>query len=256
MFTSTPPSTTVAALVFGLATSIHCVGMCGPLACGLGNLAKSEGERLTAAVIYHGSRLFSYGLFGALWGVLGRQLLAWFFNSPAVLLPWVLVAVLLIMACGWDKKIPRPAILDRFATRLRFRTSRFSACGAAAAMGLLTPFLPCGPLYLIFAASGAAGAAASGAAGAAAKGAEFTLAFGLGTVPLLWLAHHQFHRIRQKLTPQSMTRLRRSLALVTALMLVWRLHATSPVSYHDKSPEKSKAATEELPSCCHPVNPR
>ena len=87
-------------------------------------------------------------------------------------------------------------------------------------MGLLTPFLPCGPLYLVF--------AAALLAGSAAKGAEFTLAFGLGTVPLLWLAQHQFHRIRAKLTPLAMARLRRGLALVTALMLVWRLHGTVP----------------------------
>ncbi len=41
--------TTGAALAAGLVTSFHCVGMCGPIACGLGTLAKSEGERLTAA---------------------------------------------------------------------------------------------------------------------------------------------------------------------------------------------------------------
>jgi sulfite exporter TauE/SafE len=109
-------------------------------------------------------------------------------------------------------------------------------------MGLLTPFLPCGPLYLVF------GAALL--AGSAAKGAEFTLAFGLGTVPLLWLAQHQFHRIRAKLTPLAMTRLRRSLAFVTALMLAWRLHGTIPPQLYGVSPEV-KAPAEELPSCCH-----
>lgn len=56
--------TTVAALVAGLATSLHCAGMCGPIACGLGTLAKSESERLTAASRYHGTRLISYGIIG------------------------------------------------------------------------------------------------------------------------------------------------------------------------------------------------
>jgi sulfite exporter TauE/SafE len=234
--------TTVAALVAGLATSLHCVGMCGPIACGLGTLAKSEGERLTAASLYHGTRLVSYGIIGGVCGYLGEQPLRWFFNSPAVVLPWVMVAVLLIMAFGLDKKVPRPAILNRFTARARFKACKLSAYGGASAMGLLTPFLPCGPLYLVF------GAALL--AGSAAKGAEFTLAFGLGTVPLLWLAQHQFHRIREKLTPLAMTRLRRGLALVTALMLAWRLHGTIPVQlYGGKS--DSKAPTEELPSCCH-----
>ena len=65
--------TTVAALVAGLATSLHCAGMCGPIACGLGTLAKSEGERLTAASLYHGTRLVSYGIIGAVCGALGVE---------------------------------------------------------------------------------------------------------------------------------------------------------------------------------------
>jgi uncharacterized protein len=232
--------TTTAALVAGLATSLHCAGMCGPIACGLGTMAKSEGERLTAASLYHGARLVSYGIIGAVCGWLGEQPLKWFFDSPAVLLPWVMVGVLLVMAFGWDKKVPRPAILNRFTARARFKACRLSAYGGASTMGLLTPFLPCGPLYLVF------GAALL--AGSAAKGAEFTLAFGLGTVPLLWLAQHQFHRIRSRLTPLAMARLRRGLALVTAVMLAWRLHGTIPPEFYGVKPEP---AAKELPSCCH-----
>ncbi|MCU0778862.1 MAG: sulfite exporter TauE/SafE family protein [Akkermansiaceae bacterium] len=234
--------TTFAALLAGLATSLHCAGMCGPIACGLGTLAKSEGERLTAATLYHGTRLVSYGLIGAVCGALGRQPLKWFFDSPAVLLPWVLVAVLLAMALGLDKRVPRPAVFNRLTARARFKAGRLSAYGGASAMGFLTPLLPCGPLYLVF------GAALL--AGSAAKGAEFTLAFGLGTVPLLWLAQHQFHRIRAKLTPLAMNRLRRGLALVTALMLAWRLHGTIPAYLPGARPDAPQHP-EELPSCCH-----
>ena len=234
--------TTFAALVAGLATSLHCAGMCGPIACGLGTLAKTEGERLTAASLYHGMRLVSYGLIGAVCGALGRQPLGWFFDSPAVLLPWVMVAVMLMMAFGLDKKAPRPAVFNRLAARARFKASKFSAFGGAAAMGLLTPLLPCGPLYLVF------GAALL--AGSAAKGAEFTLAFGLGTVPLLWLAQHSFHRIRARLTPVAMGRLRRGLALATAVVLAWRLHGTIPIEYLGGKPA-ADPANGTLPSCCH-----
>ena len=101
------PLTTIGMLVFGLTTSLHCAGMCGPIACGLGTLAKSEGERLTAASLYHGSRLLSYALIGAAFGALGQKAFSWFkvyFDSPAVLLPWVLVLVLLVMAFGWTRR--------------------------------------------------------------------------------------------------------------------------------------------------------
>jgi uncharacterized protein len=232
--------TTVAALVAGLATSLHCAGMCGPMACGLGTLAKSEGERLAAASLYHGSRLVSYAIIGAVFGAIGKKPLEWFFASPASLLPWVMVIVMLVMAFGWDKKVPRPAILNRFTARARFKACKLSAYGGATVMGLLTPFLPCGPLYLMF--------GAATLAGSAAKGAEFSLAFGLGTVPLLWLAQNQFHRFRTKLTPLAMGRLRRSLAFVTALVLAVRLHGTIPevICGAEKNP-----ASKELPSCCH-----
>ncbi|MCX6877546.1 MAG: sulfite exporter TauE/SafE family protein [Verrucomicrobia bacterium] len=237
--------TTVAALVAGLATSLHCAGMCGPIACGLGTLAKSEGQRLTAATLYHGSRLTSYAIIGGMGGAIGQQPLNWFFASPAVILPWVMVAVLLIMAVGWDQRVPRPAILNRFTARARFKADSFSAYGAASAMGLLTPFLPCGPLYMIL------GAALL--AGSAVKGAEFTLAFGLGTVPLLWLAQHQFHRLRAQLTPLAMNRLRRGLAFATALVLAWRLQDTVPAKWSGHGPMPEPAANG-LPSCplCKP----
>ncbi len=229
------------ALLFGLYTSLHCVGMCGPLACGIGSLAKSESARLATASLYHASRLFSYASIGAVCGAIGQQPLKWFFASPAVLLPWVLVIVLLAMACGLEKIIPYPAAVKRFTARVRFKSGKFSACGAAATMGLLTPLLPCGHLYIMF--------AATLLAGSAVRGAEFALAFGLGTVPLLWLTQQQFHRIRAMLGPVGMGRLRQGLALVTALVLAWRLHGTIPPEFYGPKPAAA-TPTEELPSCC------
>lgn len=230
--------TTFAALGLGLATSVHCAGMCGPIACGVGTLAKSETERLTAASLYHASRLAAYAVIGAICGAVGSQPLKWFFDSPAVLLPWLMVAALLLMATGLDKKIPRPAVLNRLTARARLKACRLSAFGGATAMGLLTPFLPCGPLYAVF--------LALMAAGSAARGAEAALAFGLGTVPLLWLAQHSFHRLRLKLTPLRLARLQRGLALVTALLLAWRLHDTLPTFQNPDAPP-----SQDLPSCCH-----
>jgi len=238
-----PSLTAVGALLFGLATSFHCVGMCGPIACGLGGLAKSDGQRLTAAALYHAMRMLSYGIIGALCGALGQQPLRWFFDSPAVLLPWVMVVVLLLVASGLDKRLPRPAFVARLTARARFKAARFSAPGAAAAMGLLTPFLPCGPLYAMF--------ALALLSGSAVKGAEFALTFGLGTVPLLWLAQWQMDRLRVQLKPQTIGRVQRSLALVTALMLAWRLHGTIPPQWYGQEPPPAVDGTaEKLPSCC------
>jgi sulfite exporter TauE/SafE len=228
--------TTLGALIAGLVTSVHCVGMCGPIACGLASVPVTETERLTAMSAYHGARLAAYAVIGGLCGIVGQQPLRWFFNSPAVLLPWVLVGVLLVFGLGLEKKLPRPSGLLKFTTRIRFRPGRMSPICGGLALGALTPLLPCGPLYLLF---GAALLSGSGL-----RGAEFALAFGLGTVPLLWLAQHQVRHLQKRLSPVVMVRIQRSLALVTALVIGFRLYGTLPFG---EPPSESKP----LPSCCH-----
>jgi uncharacterized protein len=88
----------------------------------------------------------------------------------------------------------------------------------AAVMGGLTPLLPCGPLYFLI--------ALSAMTGSALRGAEFMLAFGVGTVPLLWLAQSQFGWIRRHLSPGALARFQTGLAVVAALVISWRLRAT------------------------------
>jgi sulfite exporter TauE/SafE len=230
--------TTLGALVVGLVTSVHCVGMCGPIACGLAAMPASERERMLAATAYHGSRLTSYAVIGAICGALGKQPLQWIFDSPVVILPWILVAVFLIFAFALEKRLPRPAFLLKYATRFRFKTARLTPIRSGLAMGFLTPLLPCGPLYLLF--------GASLLSGSGWRGAEFAFAFGLGTVPLLWLAQAQLHRFKNRFSPATMVRIQRGLALTAALVMMWRLHDTVPLFNRESSAPK-----KELPSCCH-----
>ena len=89
---------------------------------------------------------------------------------------------------------------------------------AAAALGFATPALPCGPLYFLI------GLALL--SGSVLRGVEFMLAFGLGTVPLLWLAQTQFHWMRETLSPLWLERTRLTFALTTAVVIGWRLRAT------------------------------
>ena len=197
-------------------------------------MPSSDAQRLVAATSYHLARLTAYGTIGAICGAIGRQPLEWFFSSPAVLLPWVLVVVFLIFGFGLEKKLPRPPVLMKWTARMRFRLGKLSPVRSGIALGSLTPLLPCGPLYLLF--------GASLLTGSAARGAEFALAFGLGTIPLLWLAQHSFRHLgkRHNLVP-----IQRSLAILAACLVAFRLWGTIPFS-------DPPAETEsQLPSCCH-----
>jgi len=240
----TAPTNISAALLAGLVTSVHCVGMCGPIACSLGSLQGGESRRLFAATAYHGGRLISYAAIGALCGFLGQQILAPFFDSPAVFLPWFLVLVFLFVATGLHEKLPRPTFLNRFLSGARLKACRLSATRGGFAMGLATPLLPCAPLYLLF--------GASLQTGSALRGAEFAAAFALGTVPLLWAAQHSFLRVRRHLGPLTLQRVERVVALVAALVIAWRLQDTlpfldsAPAATPEAAPADSPAA---LPSC-------
>ncbi len=229
-----PVNTVIGALIAGVVTSVHCVGMCGPIACGFSAMPSSETERLIAIVSYHASRLTSYALIGAICGALGRQPLEWVFSSPLVLLPWALVFVFLLFGLGLEKKLPRPPALLKWSAKLRFKLGKLSPIRGGLALGFLTPLLPCGPLYLLF--------GASLLTGSAMRGAEFAFAFGLGTVPLLWLAQQQMKRAQKRF---NMVPIQRGLAVVAACLIAFRMWGT--VSY-----AQSTTPDQPLPSCCSP----
>lgn len=207
-----------AAFVAGLVTSLHCAGMCGPLAC---SLMPMRGDRADAQVVstaYHVSRLAGYATLGALAGGIGRAPLLWLSDSALRWLPWVLVIFFVAVALRWDRYVPKPIALTRFSWKLQGGMRGGSRVQAAAAAGFATPLLPCGPLYFV--------ASLALLSGSAVRGVEFMLAFGLGTVPLLWLAQSQFHWVRQKVSPLWVGRVRVMLALTTAAVIGWRLRAT------------------------------
>jgi sulfite exporter TauE/SafE len=88
----------------------------------------------------------------------------------------------------------------------------------AGVMGLATPLLPCGPLYFLI--------ALAALSGSALRGSEFMLAFGLGTVPLLWLVQANFSWVRSRLSPVGIARVQTAMALVAAVVLSWRLRGS------------------------------
>jgi sulfite exporter TauE/SafE len=207
-----------AAFAAGLVTSLHCAGMCGPLACMLLPVRGDRADASTVSSVYHLSRLTSYAVLGGVAGGLGSLPLAWISQSALRWLPWIGVLFFVALALRWERLLPKIPGLGLLLFRVQAWARQRSPLTVASVMGGATPLLPCGPLYILL------GMALF--AGSALKGVEFMLAFGLGTVPLLWLAQTQFQWVRQKLSPLWLGRLRIALGLTTALVISWRLRAT------------------------------
>lgn len=206
------------AFVAGLVTSLHCAAMCGPIALLLAPRAGDATSFLTVTAIYHGARLFAITLGGILAGALGLLALDWtqlYESSLAHYLPWLLVVFFLLLALRIDRLLPASPWMGGLWGRLTRRFFKLPRPVAGAAAGLFTPFLPCGPLYLVF---GLALMSQS-----PVRGAEFLLAFGLGTLPLLWLAQQQFHFWQRRLSPRKIDWIQRAVALLAALVIALRL---------------------------------
>ena len=94
----------------------------------------------------------------------------------------------------------------------------------AGMIGFASPLLPCASLYDFGSAM---------FSGSALKGLEFAIGFGIGTMPLLWLAQMKFMSMNQRLTPKNLLRLQRAVSLVAALIVAWRLRTTLGMGAED-----------------------
>lgn len=241
--------TTIAAFSAGLATSLHCVGMCGPLACAVSSKAKSRDHALLETFSYHFGRLISYTLIGSMAGLIGQQPLSYFFHSPAAILPWMMIPFLLVTAFPGLLKLPRLNFLARPYYKAKFWAQNKPAGVAGGLLGLISPCLPCTPLYLIF--------GVCLLSGSPVTGALLAFCFALGTVPLLWAAQSSTRLITRIIPAPWRNRLRSTFLVAVTVMLFIRLQGTLPFAQEAKAadtpdgqatPEKT---VEKLPSCCH-----
>jgi sulfite exporter TauE/SafE len=207
----------LAALVAGLITSLHCTGMCGPMACWL-SPTKPEEDATTIYSVYHVTRLAGYAVLGGVAGLVGQGPLALLGDSALRYAPWALVVFFVAVAMRWDRHLPRSGWLMHLKLKVQAKLHGRSRVTTAAVLGATTPLLPCGPLYLVV--------AVAALSGSALRGVEFMLAFGLGTLPLLWVVQANFGWLRTKLTPVWMARLQITLAVAAAVMITWRLRGT------------------------------
>ncbi|MFY1829714.1 sulfite exporter TauE/SafE family protein [Myxococcus fulvus] len=206
------------ALTVGLTGSVHCFLMCGPLACA-GLPALQGPQRRRALVAYQGARWAAYSLVGGLLGALGGGVTSVLAVSTRPYLPWLMAAALVASALEVGKRLPPLPGLARLTGTIARWSAKFSSTARAGAMGAVTPLLPCGLLYGVFAVALASG---SFSGGALVMGA-----FALGGLPALLGAQLQ-SSLWSRRPRLSDFLLRRAMPLIAAAVLVIRAVDTSP----------------------------
>lgn len=170
-------------MVLGLLGSLHCLGMCGPIAFMLPLDRESKVKKLIQLSIYHFGRLMAYALMGLVFGLVGKGLhLFGVQQKLSIGIGAIMIVLVLIPSKHLNSfKISKPIYLlvsrvkSRLGQELKKRTP-----DTFLTIGFLNGFLPCGLVYLAL-----LGAIAMGTPW---QGALYMALFGLGTVPLMTAA--------------------------------------------------------------------
>lgn len=168
------------ALVLGLISSLHCIGMCGPIALML-PVDRSNFTRKTLQIIlYHLGRLTAYASLGLLFGVLGKGFfLAGMQQQLSIAVGVFMIVIALVPERQFAKyNFSKPVykVISNVKSSLgnQFKKKTNSSIFT---IGLLNGYLPCGMVYgALFGAL---------AMNDVTLGVSYMVIFGLGTVPLM-----------------------------------------------------------------------
>ncbi|WP_149207901.1 sulfite exporter TauE/SafE family protein [Flavobacterium johnsoniae] len=168
------------AFILGLISSLHCVGMCGPIAMMLPVDHQNEAKKVTQIITYHLGRLTAYAAIGLIFGLLGRGFfLAGMQQRMSIFIGIAMILIALIpekIFARYNFSKPVYKIISNIKSSLgsHFKKKSYKSLFT---IGLLNGFLPCGMVYVAL-----FGAIAMQSAG---FGVLYMFLYGLGTIPLM-----------------------------------------------------------------------
>lgn len=168
------------AILFGLISSFHCIGMCGPIALMLPLDRDNQTKMVTQIITYHLGRLVAYAAIGFIFGMLGKGfLLAGFQQKTSILLGIVIILIVVIpekVLANFNFSKPIFKVISNVKSALgsQFKNKSYQSLFT---IGLLNGFLPCGMVYVAL-----FGAVAMQSP---TLGILYMILFGLGTIPLM-----------------------------------------------------------------------
>lgn len=168
------------ALVLGLLGSLHCLGMCGPIAFMLPLSRTQPYKKVLQLSLYHLGRLFSYALMGFAFGLVGKGLQLFGFQQKLSIGIGVLMILLVVVPSKFYAGFSWVSPLYKFVSKMKSKlgaTLKKQSPDTFLTIGFLNGFLPCGLVYVaLFGAI---------AFGTPLQGSMYMILFGLGTVPLM-----------------------------------------------------------------------
>ncbi len=175
----------LAGLVLGLGGSLHCAGMCGPIAIALPSSRSASGSwigwsQAGQKMAYQFGRVVTYTTLGAIVGLGGSWIALTGYSRTLSIVSGIAMIAALAIQLLWKRELITGRHIRRAIEPIkRGLTVLLSSHGTLThfGIGLLNGLLPCG--LVTAALLGSLGT------GSVDVGALFMLGFGLGTVPLM-----------------------------------------------------------------------
>jgi sulfite exporter TauE/SafE len=171
------------AFVMGLVGSLHCLGMCGPIAMALPMGNRSTAGRLYGGLLYNLGRILTYTWLGLVLGLAGGFLITPKLQSSISIVFGAGILLYLMLPSAIKKTVARKAPAHRFLLALQKQLGKLLSAQTNSSffgVGMLNGLLPCGMIYLAL--------TSSFLAGSIVKGSLFMAAFGAGTFPAMFAA--------------------------------------------------------------------
>ncbi len=188
-----------AALIMGFAGSLHCIGMCSPLAM---TVTRVSPNAMTNRLLYNTGRIFTYGILGAIIASIG---FAFPISKYQNLLSLIMGLALITIGLASVSRLSIPFIttlLSKLSDLLKNVFAQFlkqKNYGSIFLLGTFNGFLPCGLTFLAL--------TYCVVLSTPVDGFVFMILFGVGTLPAMlgftslfqWIVQ-RFHFSSQRLT--------------------------------------------------------
>lgn len=170
------------AFIFGLISSLHCVGMCGPIAMMLPVDRTNEVKKIAQIITYQLGRISAYATIGFIFGLFGKGFFIAGFQQQLSITVGILMILFVVVptkiVANYNFSKPIFKLISKLKTALgsQFKNKSYSSLFT---IGLLNGFLPCGMVYVaLFGAI---------AMQSPILGSCYMILFGMGTIPLMSL---------------------------------------------------------------------
>jgi sulfite exporter TauE/SafE len=170
----------ISALILGLMGSFHCAGMCGPIAIALPLHGNNIPQKIFGGSLYNIGRTVTYGIMGAIFGLLGQGIQMIGFQQKVSVIMGALMIISVLFPALFKNQYRMDKSWLSFVGKLKKSIGRLFSVRSFSSLffiGMLNGLLPCGLVYMAIA--GAIGT------GGIAEGSIYMVLFGLGTIPMM-----------------------------------------------------------------------